>query len=59
LALAASLMVGHPVLMDDSKPDAWEEAALIVEAYAGGADAMTVALLARIAKAIRERATDE
>jgi hypothetical protein len=46
-------------MMDDSKPDTWEEAALIVEAYAGGADVETVALLARIAKAIRDRAVDE
>lgn len=44
--------------MDNDAPDAWEESARIVEAFAADADDDTAKLLAQIARAIRDHAID-
>ncbi|WP_076068104.1 hypothetical protein [Sphingomonas montana] len=48
----------HPVGMETETPDAWEESARIVEAFAAGVGEETAALLEQIASAIRDHATD-
>lgn len=44
--------------MVNEKPDGFEEAARIVEAFSAGKDDQTVALLEEIAAAIRDKAID-
>jgi len=44
--------------MDKNEPNAWEEAAEIVEAFTTGTDEAIDKLIAQIAQAVRDRATD-
>lgn len=56
--IAVTRAIRHRNIMEN-EPDQFEQSARIVEAFAAGRDGDVAELLAEIAKAIRDHATDD